>query len=254
MPSPTPTPLPCGEITGTVTDASTGLPLAGAFVTVVGANLTAGTAADGTFTFLCAPAGAQTLSTSLTGYGTRTDPVTVPSAGTVDIAIALNPVSSCASANEVKIVLTWGASPSDLDSHLSGPDIENVGQTRFHLAYYNPDPVTYASLDVDDTSSFGPETVTVGRVAAGFVAGDYHYWIDNFSRSPEYTGSSAVVTLSQCDANLVPVQIQQFTVANATGDPALDLWHVFDFSLSSTGALTVTSVQTIVAGDQSTEL
>ncbi len=53
---------------------------------------------------------------------------------------------------------------------------------------------------------------------------------------------------------LTPVQIQQFTVANATGDPALDLWHVFDFSLSSTGALTVTSVQTIVAGDDSTEL
>ena len=254
MPSPTPTPLPCGEITGTVTDASTGLPLAGAFVTIVGANLTASTAADGTFTFLCAPAGAQQLSTQMTGYGTRTDNVTVPSAGTVDVAIALNPVSSCASVGEVKIVLTWGDTPSDLDSHLSGPDIETPGGTRFHLAYYSTDPVSYASLDVDDTSSFGPETVTVGRVAAGFVAGDYHYWIDNFSRSPEYTGSNGIVTLSQCDANLTPVQLQQFAVASATGDPTLDLWHVFDFSVTSTGALTVTSVQTIVEGNSQTVL
>ena len=94
----------------------------------------------------------------------------------------------------------------------------------------------------------------MGRVAAGFVAGDYHYWIDNFSRSPEYTGSNGIVTLSQCDANLTPVQLQQFAVANATGDPTLDLWHVFDFSLSSTGALTVTSVQTIVEGDSQTVL
>ena len=253
MPSPTPTPLPCGEITGTVTDASTGLPLAGAFVTIVGANLTASTAADGTFTFLCAPAGAQQLSTQMTGYGTRTDNVTVPSAGTVDVAIALNPVSSCASVGEVKIVLTWGDIPSDLDSHLSGPDIETPGGTRFHLAYYATDPVSYASLDVDDTSSFGPETVTVGRVPAGFVAGDYHYWIDNFSRT-EYTGSNGIVTLSQCDANLTPVQLQQFAVASATGDPTLDLWHVFDFSVTSTGALTVTSVQTIVEGNSQTVL
>ena len=237
-----------------MTDASTGLALENALVTVVGSGLSTSTAADGTFTIPCAPGGAQTLSTSLTGYGTRTDNVTVPSGGTVDVAIALNPVSSCASVGEVKIVLTWGNTPSDLDSHLSGPDIENAGQTRFHLAYYASDPVTYASLDVDDTTSFGPETVTVGRVAAGFVAGDYHYWIHNFSLSPEFTGSNAVVTLSQCDASLTPVQIQQFAVANATGDPALDLWHVFDFSLTSTGSLTVTSVQTIVDGDELTQL
>jgi uncharacterized protein YfaP (DUF2135 family) len=244
----------CGEITGTVTDASTGMALAGAVVAVQGTAITATSATDGTFTIACAPAGSQTLSTSRTGYGTRTDSVTVPGAGTVDVAIALNPLGSCGAVGEVKIVLTWGLSPSDLDSHLSGPDIENAGQTRFHMVYFDRDPVSYVSLDVDDVSSFGPETVTVTRVAAGFVAGEYHYWIHNFSNSPEFNGSSAVITVSQCDANLTPVQVTQFSVANASGDPTLDLWHVFDFSLTSGGTLSITPVQTFLAGFSTTVL
>jgi uncharacterized protein YfaP (DUF2135 family) len=237
-----------------VTDAHTGLVLGGAVVTVVGTGLSATSAADGTFAIPCVPAGVQTLSTSRTGYGTRTDTVTVPNGGSVNVAIALNPLGSCGAAGEVKIVLTWGQSPTDLDSHLSGPDIEHVGQTRFHMAFYDPDPVSYVSLDVDDTSSFGPETTTVTKVAAGFVAGDYHYWIHNYSTSPEFNVSSAVVTVSQCDANLTPVQVTQFSVANAGGDPALDLWHVFDFSLTSGGTLSITPVQIFLAGNESTIL
>jgi uncharacterized protein YfaP (DUF2135 family) len=237
-----------------VTDASTGNVLAGAVVTVQGTALSATSAADGTFAIQCAPAGAQVLSTSRTGYGTRTDNVTVPSNGTVNVAIALNPVTACGAVGEVKIVLTWGLSPEDLDSHLSGPDVEHAGQARFHMVFFDRDPVTYVSLDVDDTTSFGPETTTVTRLAAGFVAGDYHYWIHNYSTSPEFNGSSAVVTVSQCNASLTPVQITQFSVANATGDPALDLWHVFDFALTSGGVLAITPVQTFADGDAGTVL
>ncbi len=235
-----------------MTDASTGAVLAGAVVTVQGTALSATSAADGTFTITCAPTGAQVLSTSKTGYGTRTDNITVPGSGTVDVAIALNPVSSCEAAGEVKIVLTWGENPSDLDSHLSGPD--SASATRFHMAFYAQNPVPYVSLDVDDVTSFGPETTTVTRETAGFVAGDYHFWIHNYSESPEFNGSSAVVTVSQCNASLTPVQVTQFSVANATGDAALDLWHVFDFSLTTGGVMTITPVQTFLAGSDSTIL
>jgi uncharacterized protein YfaP (DUF2135 family) len=237
-----------------VTDASTGFVLAGALVSVQGTAISATSAANGTFTIPCAPTGAQILSTSRSGYGTRTDNVSVPINGTVDVAIALNPTGSCGAVGEVKVVLTWGASPSDLDSHLSGPDIEHAGQTRFHMAFYDRDPVSYVSLDVDDTTSFGPETVTVTRLAAGFVAGDYHYWIHNYSTSPEFNGSSGVITVSQCDANLTPVQVTQLSIANASGDPALDLWHVFDFSLTSGGTLSITPVQTFLTGTSTTIL
>lgn len=122
------------------------------------------------------------------------------------------------------------------------------------MAYYDQNPVSYVSLDVDDTTQFGPETTTVTRVAAGFVAGDYHYWIHNYSTSPEFNSSSAVVTVSQCDASLSPIQVTQFSVANATGDASLDLWHVFNLSLTSSGTLSVTPVQTFVDGTEATIL
>lgn len=62
---------------------------------------------------------------------------------------------------EMRIVLTWGDYPSDLDSHLVGPSPYG----SFHVyyddknAYY--DGVLYNNLDVDDTDSYGPETTSV---------------------------------------------------------------------------------------------
>jgi len=146
---------------------------------------------------------------------------------------------------DITIVLTWGAQPTDLDSHLSGPS----GATRFHLYYASTNPVPYASLDVDDTTSSGPETVTVSRDPSTglFVAGDYRYWVHTFSATPEFNVSSAVVTAFQCN-----VQLAQFAVNNATGNPALDIWRVFNFTLTSAGAITITPIQIFEAGTAGT--
>jgi len=65
--------------------------------------------------------------------------------------------------NEYRVVLTWGDIPNDLDSHLFY--YNEYDQELFHvywasaIGYYNGEIV--ASLDVDDTSSYGPETVTI---------------------------------------------------------------------------------------------
>ena len=53
--------------------------------------------------------------------------------------------------DEYRVILTWGSSPSDLDSHLEGPG--------YHVFYSNKTGKN-AELDVDDTTSYGPETVT----------------------------------------------------------------------------------------------
>ena len=53
--------------------------------------------------------------------------------------------------DEYRVVLTWGETPSDLDSHLLGPG--------YHVFYSNMQAEN-ANLDVDDTTSYGPETVT----------------------------------------------------------------------------------------------
>jgi len=61
--------------------------------------------------------------------------------------------------NEFRIVLTWGENPSDLDSHLLGyiPGSSDA----FRIYYSGKTAGSFANLDVDDTTSFGPETITI---------------------------------------------------------------------------------------------
>ncbi|WP_261903416.1 cadherin-like domain-containing protein [Vibrio fortis] len=80
-----------------------------------------------------------------------------------------------------KIQLTWGQSPEDLDTHFYGPNGED---DRFHV-YYNRNFIQSGNnifLDVDDTSSYGPEIVTVPDFT---IPGTYRYGVYNFSRTGE---------------------------------------------------------------------
>ncbi len=68
------------------------------------------------------------------------------------------------------VVLTWGADPSDLDSHLMCLDQNS------EIAYYNMNnPV--ASLDTDDTTSYGPEVTTI----FGPINGCYSFFVHDFT-------------------------------------------------------------------------
>ena len=141
------------------------------------------------------------------------------------------------------LVLTWGTEPTqsrDLDLHLSGPD---GADGRFHIYFSSMASVEHAFLDLDDTNWGGPETITIRRASSGdFVAGEYHVWVHNYSNTPEFTGSGAVVTLF---AN--GEQIGQYSVADATGDPALDIWQVVNITVDAAGNVTHTSVQQVFA-------
>lgn len=222
---------PTGTLTGTVTNAANGDPIAGATVSVNGASTT--TNASGAFTLANAPAGARTVTTSASGFTTRTDAVNIPAGGTLNVSISLVPTSV---GTGVSIVLTWGAQPSDLDSHLVGPDGSGG---RFHCYYGDDNPVPFVSLDIDDTSAFGPETITVSQVSGSFVAGSYNYYVHNYSGSPEFNVSSAVVTVFASGA-----QVAQYQVSGVSGNPADDVWSVFQFNLTASGAgSSITPVQ-----------
>lgn len=67
-----------------------------------------------------------------------------------DFTYALSPVMQ--NLDGLRAVLTWGSTPRDLDSHLSYPN---------NHVYYVDKTGTNANLDVDDTDSFGPETITI---------------------------------------------------------------------------------------------
>lgn len=69
----------------------------------------------------------------------------------------------------MRVVLSWGEKPFDLDSHLifSGGHI-----------YFDSKEGTDANLDVDDTDSYGPETVTISKKHFGE---SYIYAVQDYS-------------------------------------------------------------------------
>lgn len=78
--------------------------------------------------------------------------------------------------DEVRIVLTWGQYPNDLDSHLFTPYQGSDGDMQ-HIGYYDKEDDHGNNLDVDDTSSWGPETMTIKNVRAG----TYKYFVADFT-------------------------------------------------------------------------
>ncbi|MBI4264117.1 MAG: carboxypeptidase-like regulatory domain-containing protein [Acidobacteria bacterium] len=223
-----------GTLTGTISNASNGQPISGARVAV--GSVSATTDSSGRYTLSNAPAGSQTVTTSATGFTTRTDTVNVVAGSTTTFSTAL---VSTGTGSNVTIVLTWGSQPSDLDSHLVGP---TPGGSRFHCFFGNPNPVSYVSLDVDDVTGFGPETITVSQSGGSFVAGSYSYYVHNFSTTPGWDVSQAVVTVFQSGA-----QLAQFRVSSASGSSTSPNWHVFNFTLNASGQASISSVQQLTS-------
>ena len=69
----------------------------------------------------------------------------------------------------MRVVLSWGEKPFDLDSHLIFPG--------GHI-YFDSKEGTDANLDVDDTDSYGPETVTISKKHFGE---SYIYAVQDYS-------------------------------------------------------------------------
>src|SRR2546421_4949859 len=84
-----------GTITGRVTDQTSGHPLGGARITVVGTSLIAQTNADGRYTVARVPAGRTNARASAVGFGAVSHVVTVTVGDTAvrDFALALAPYS-----------------------------------------------------------------------------------------------------------------------------------------------------------------
>ena len=119
----------------------------------------------------------------------------------------------------MEIKLSWGSSPSDLDSHL-------LINSNYHVDYSNKDPSgAGASLDVDDTTAYGPETITITSIKEN---GKYVYYVYNYSKTGTFSGSNAVVTLTYGD------EVQEFRPPVGNGY----YWKVFSYD-AATDTLTV---------------
>lgn len=83
------------------------------------------------------------------------------------LTYALSPVMT--NLDGMRIVLSWGEDPYDLDSHLSFGD---------QHVFFSQKQGDGASLDVDDTDSYGPETITIDAKKFGT---EYIYRVHNYS-------------------------------------------------------------------------
>lgn len=197
-----------------------------------GVRNTSGTVVDsavtdstGAYRFAERAAGTYTITADAPDFavGSRTV-VAVGGESVPDQGLALSPRG----AGDVRIVLTWGETPEDLDAHLTGPD--SAGG-RFHVYWNNRgslDSNPYAALDRDDVTSFGPETITISRLRAG----TYRYSVHDFTNRSASTDSPSTA-LAESGAK-VELFIED-TLAAEYFPPSEDgtLWTVFEVRDSS---------------------
>lgn len=103
---------------------------------------------------------------------------------------------------QIRIVLTWGSTPRDLDSYLDGTTDSGVRvYTSFRSRTCVSNGQKLAELDVDDTDGYGPETTTLYD-----INGTYEFRVVDFTGSGTMSSSGAVVKVYTPDSSS-PVEI-----------------------------------------------
>lgn len=144
------------------------------------------TSSSGRYSIQGIPVGYYTVEASLNGFVTGySNIIVLAQEAKDDFDFTITPILN---EDEVRIVLTWGEIPYDLDSHLIG---KTPSEGKFNVFYadkvYKYDGIEMANLDVDDTTSYGPETVTILQN----IYGTYTYAVHNYSNRNS-SGSNAL--------------------------------------------------------------
>lgn len=201
------------SLSGVVTDATTGQPLSGVTVCITVLNLCGTSDSNGVYTITNIPPGNRTLSATKTGYITYKDSMYLGFNPTTTYNLTISPVLG---AGQIRAVLTWNVDPHDLDSHLWTPN----GSRIFFYAKGNCLFTPFACLDVDDTSSYGPETITIKQR----LPGTYTYAIHT------YAGYGSIAQTSNARVKVyIGSQSYVFTPPACTGSlcSTYRWWHVF---------------------------
>ena len=164
--------------------------------------------------------------TASTAFGPVT--IDIPIAATGTTSPSTTPAVPLPTAGEFRVVLTWGTSPSDLDSHMTGPD--GTGG-RFHV-YYGDREATNASLDLDDTSGEGPETITISATTAA-AQGLYRYSVHNYSDQSS-TGAAGIAGSPAAGRVYGPTGLLKTYTAPAVGTSTGNTWRVFELTVQGT--------------------
>ena len=218
-----------GGASGKLTNALNGQGISGATIKLrQNWNATSGeyfdytttTNSSGRYTISGIPVGYYTVEASIDGYVTGYSNIIVLSQNQRDnFDFTITPVLS---GDEIRIVLTWGQTPRDLDSHLIGNTPSGSG---FNVYYgdkvYSYNGKEMANLDVDDTTSYGPETVTILES----IEGVYTYAVHDYTNG----GSSSSNAMSFSGATVkVYIGSDQVAEFNVPTDQVGVWWNVFN--------------------------
>lgn len=160
------------------------------------------------------PLGNYTVYAEKDGYVSTTINILVQNGTTTQQNGAMSPVVS---GDSFTIVLTWGENPRDLDSHVVGKlSNDETFHTYYRDMYANDGNITVCSLDVDDTTSYGPETITLNATTSS----PYYYYIHRYEGSGSIANSNAQIKVYS--------QNKLITTFNAPTDKGNgDYWNVF---------------------------
>lgn len=215
------TSIPEYPVSGLVTDARTGTGINGALISVLHTDRAATSDIDGIYTLIGIPEGYHTVQAQKDGYVSQTQLVNIDGPGSI-VNFSLSPEGS--SSDEYRFILRWGENPRDLDSHLWLP-VSNP----YHIYFGDKgqiDGFPYAMLDLDDTTSYGPETTTMVRN----YDGTYQYAVHRFAGEGSLTTSDAIVEIYRGDALIQTVEVPP----TGTGD-----WWVVATVDGITGYITI---------------
>lgn len=218
-----------GSISGAITNAITGQGVAGLNLSIragigqqEGEVIASTTTEDfGAYRFDDIPAGNYTVEASGTGYiTTYFSALSIGETNTPNQNATISPEEEDIA---FRIVLSWGETPSDLDAHLTGP-IEN-DTSRFHIYFFNKTDInTEANLDIDDVTSFGPETITIPQP----IEGTYRYSVHNYSNKGARMSHYLAASRAKVKVFQGTELIAEFNVPNQEGT----LWTVFEIQNS----------------------
>lgn len=208
-------------VNGTVIDAQTGKGVGGLMLSFrnkddrTGEIIAEADTDDGDYSVEIPP-GEYTVEISGDGY--ITDYINVTVGEESDESVENFVVSRELEEGEIRIVLEWGETPLDLDSHLTGKTDNGTScHVYFEDMSCSDSAGTVAELDLDDTSSYGPETTTLYR-----ISGEYDFAVNNYiPSSGNLMDSGATVTV------YLPGSPPQTYSIEDDGEVEGDWWYVF---------------------------
>jgi plastocyanin len=224
----TATETPADGMSGQVIDALTGGFLAAAIVSLhqvedgmAGVELGQTMTNDqGGFAFSALQPGSYVLVADAQGYISGERRVAISASESLNHQdIVISPLLG---PDEIRVILTWGENPADLEAHLTGP---NPDGCRHHCFYWNRE-IPGARLDTDSTRGFGPETITI----SGASTGEYRYYVHDFSDRLEDSTDGLAVSGAMVHVIFGDGQnAVTFDVPAENGS----VWHVFDLDGTS---------------------